>query len=398
MTGGEGGVDPVGTGGEPSSGAGGVAGAGGSEAGAAGVGGSSDDDPPEPYGWQLPVGFPTPLVPSDNPMSRAKVELGRHLFYDKRLSGNETQSCSSCHLQALAFTDGRASSVGSTGQVHPRNAQSLANVAYQSTLTWANPLLFDLEDQALVPMFGLEPVELGLHGLEDVMLSRLEADPAYGQLFADAFPGDGELFTLVNVVRALASFQRTLISGGSPYDRFLNGDEAALSESARRGLELFGSERLECFHCHQGFNFQDSSRYVGKTFREEKFHNTGLYNLEGKGLYPAPNRGVYEVTLQPADMGRFRVPTLRNIAVTAPYMHDGSVLTLDAVLDHYAAGGRTIESGPYAGVGSENRNKSSFMVGFSLSAAERADLLAFFESLTDADFLRDSRFADPFQQ
>jgi cytochrome c peroxidase len=347
------------------------------------------------YEWDLPPGFPVPDVPEDNPMSEAKVELGRFLFYDPRLSGNETQSCASCHDQSLAFTDGRATAVGSTGEPHPRGSMSLANVAYNARLTWANPLLSELEDQALTPLFGDHPVELGAR--EDELLARLRRDPGYPAMFAEAFPDDADPLSVRNVVRALASFQRTLISGDSPYDRYVyQGDDEALSEAARRGLELFGSERLECFHCHGGFNFADGVTHEGTVIEEVAFHNTGLYNIDGRGGYPEPNRGVYEVTGDRRDMGHFRAPTLRNIAVTAPYMHDGSIEDLDGVLDHYAAGGRTIEEGPYAGVGSESPLKNLFIHGFTLTEQERADVLALLRSLTDETFLTDPRFSDPF--
>jgi cytochrome c peroxidase len=351
---------------------------------------------PPPYVWSLPKGFPIPVVPVDNPMSEAKVELGRHLFYDPRLSGNGTQACASCHRQELAFTDGAAAATGSTGEAHPRNSMALANVAYAATLGWSNPLLFTLEDQALVPMFSTDPVELGLSGREAELLERLRAVPRYQTLFFAAHPESTDPFTLRNVVGALASFQRTLFSGNSPFDRYTyRGETDALSESAKRGRVLFDSEKLECFHCHSGHDFRDSVHFVGRAFLETPFHNTALYNLDGQGAYPEPNTGVFEITRLARDMGRFRTPSLRNVAVTAPYMHDGSIRTLDEVLDHYAAGGRTITDGPHAGDGSASPLKSPFLIGFSLSSEERADVLAFLESLTDHDFLTDPRFADP---
>ena len=158
---------------------------------------------------RLPPGFPRPSLPADNPLTAAKAELGRFLFYDKRLSGNQTQSCASCHEQARAFTDGRARGLGSTGQLHPRGPMSLANVAYFEALTWANPLVLTLEEQALLPLFGETPVELGLAGREEELLQRLREDPQYPQRFAAAFPEDPESIRLVNVTRALASFERS---------------------------------------------------------------------------------------------------------------------------------------------------------------------------------------------
>ena len=346
------------------------------------------------YEW-VPAGLPAPLVPDDNPMTAAKVELGRHLFYDERLSGNQTQSCASCHRQELAFATNDAQALGSTGEATPRNSMSLANVAYATTYTWANPVLVTLEQQMLVPLFGDDPVELGMRGREDELVDRLRAEPVYAELFAAAYPDDADPFTLTNVARALTSFERSLLSADSPYDRYTRGDRDALSASARRGLELFNSERLECFHCHAGFNFQDSVAYEGKPLRSGIFHNTGLYNVDGEGGYPAGNRGLFEFTGAAADMGRFRAPTLRNIAVTAPYMHDGSIATLSEVLDHYAAGGRTIADAPNAGVGRDNPFKSSFIRGFALTDAERVDVIAFLESLTDEAFLAEPAFSDP---
>ncbi|WP_129351204.1 methanobactin export MATE transporter MbnM [Sorangium cellulosum] len=348
------------------------------------------------YDWGLPPGFPVPRVPEDNPMSEVKVELGRRLFYDRRLSGNGTYSCGSCHRQELAFTDALDVAEGSTGELHTRGSMSLANVAYLTTLTWGNPLIDSLEEQALGPMFGETPVELGLAGLEEEMLDRLRAEPLYQDLFPAAFPGDADPIRLANITKAIAAFERSLLSYRSPYDRYsYGGDPSAMSAAALRGKDLFFSERLECFHCHGGFNLSDSVAHEGTTFEEVMFHNTGLYNIDGNGAYPPGNAGVYEVSGQATDMGRFRSPTLRNIALTAPYMHDGSIETLEGVLDHYAAGGRTIESGPYAGVGSENRYKSELIRGFELTAEEKADMIAFLESLTDEEFLTDPRFADP---
>jgi cytochrome c peroxidase len=349
------------------------------------------------YAWDLPPGFPEPLAPATNPMSAVKVELGRRLFYDIRLSGNQTFSCASCHRQDLAFTDGRAVGLGSTGELHTRSSMSLANVGYLGRLTWGNNLLAELETQAVVPIFGTGPVELGMKNMEGVLLARIAAEPLYPPLFGEAFPDDADPISVENVVKAISAFQRTLISGRSPFDRYRNGDATAISDSAKRGNELFNSEKLECFHCHGGFNFQDVTKYVGKPTVEARFHNTGLYNIGGTGAYPVGGQGVYEITGVASDMGRMRAPTLRNIAVTAPYFHDGSGATLDDVLDHYAAAGRTIASGPNAGVGSANPYKDSLIIGFTLSAEERADMHAFFQSLTDEAFLTDPRFSDPWQ-
>ena len=347
--------------------------------------------------WHLPAGFPEPRVPADNPMSVAKVALGRRLFYDKRLSNNRTMACASCHQQRRAFTDGKPRAIGSTGQMHRRNSMTLTNVAYGARLTWANPLLDRLEDQMLGPMFGDAPIELGLPD-DQTLTQRLAADPDYARRFRAAFPNDAAPLSVKNVTKAIAAFERTLISANSPYDRYTRGDENALSASAKRGLRLFLSERLECFHCHGGFNFADSVDHAKLPEPERAFHNTGLYNVDGKGAYPRSDRGLLELTGKPEDMGKFKAPTLRNIAVTAPYMHDGSVATLAEAIDHYSAGGRRIASGPNAGDGGASPLKDKFLVGFILTDAERTDLLAFLDSLTDASFLTDARFADPFER
>lgn len=366
-------------------------------------GGPAQDAAPEAsvvvegdYAWHLPAGFPKPNVPADNPISAEKVELGRRLFYDARLSGNGTFSCASCHDPKRAFTDGRDRAVGSTGEVHPRGAMSLANVGYATALTWSNDLLVTLEKQALVPMFGEEPVELGLAGQEEAMLARLRAEPLYVDAFPKAFPGDADPISVDHVAKAIATFERTLISGGSAYDRLVYGrDPSALDDSAKRGLDLFFSERTECFHCHGNFNFADNVSHEGTVITEMAFHNTALYNLDGKGAYPTASRGLIDVSGKPADMGRFKAPTLRNVAVTAPYMHDGSIATLDEVIDHYARGGRKIDAGPNAGDGAKSPLKSEFLRGFLVSDQEKADLVHFLESLTDPSFLDDPRFSDP---
>lgn len=234
----------------------------------------------KPWAWSLPPGLPIPRVPPDNPMSGAKVQLGRRLFYDTRLSGNGTWACGSCHQQAHAFTDGRARAIGSTGQAHPRSAMSLTT--------------------------------------------------------------EGE-----------------------------------------RGMALFFSDRLACARCHSGFNLSGPTDHEGSTPVAPTFHNTGLYNVDGRGAYPAIDRGLFDLTHVPADMGRFRAPTLRNIAVSAPYMHDGSVPTLEAAIAHYASGGV------------RSPLKSPRLKGFTLSGTDVADLVAFLHHLTDREFLANPAFADP---
>ena len=350
------------------------------------------------YPLELPAHFPAPRVPEDNPLTVAKVELGRFLFFDKRLSGNGTQACGSCHRPERAFTDGRATAIGSTAEAHPRGTQSLANVVYNTTLTWANPALVTLEAQMLVPLFGSAPVEMGLNdGNKAEAMQRLRDDAGYPARFAAAFPGEADPFQWGNIVKAIASFQRTLISANSRYDRYLRG-AATLSAAEERGRVLFFGEKAECFHCHGSFNFNDQVVHAGSRpgLIETPFHNTGLYNIDGQGGFPAPNRGVFESTFIATDMGRFRAPSLRNVGVTAPYMHDGTIATLREVLDFYAAGGRQIPSGPLAGDGRANPFKSGLVTLIRLDEQDKDDLVAFLLTLTDDDFLNDPRHADPF--
>jgi cytochrome c peroxidase len=335
------------------------------------------------FDFHLPPGFPRPSIPADNPMSAAKVELGRYLFYDRRMSGNGKQSCAGCHRQELAFTDGRARAQGSTGELHPRSAMSLVNVAYAPTLTWANPRLTSLEEQALIPMLGDDPIELGLKDHEPEFLAAVRGDPVYRQLFPKTYPNESEPYTLANVTKALAAFERSIVSMRSPYDRYRWGGEAsAISDAAKRGERIFfSSERGGCFQCHAGWNFSGNVRFEGAGSRGEmhgSFFNTGV------SLYTRPNRGLYEYTHRDEDIGKFRVPSLRNVAVTAPYMHDGSMATLEAVIDHYAAGGRL-----------EHPNKSRILRTVKLSPEDRKDLVEFLKSLTDEELLHDPRWSDP---
>lgn len=350
------------------------------------------------YVWRIPAWLPPPLVPDDNPMSEAKVELGRHLFYDKRLSADGSISCATCHDQQRAFTDGKDVGVAFDGTHGKRNPMGLGNVGYFPVLTWANPNLRRLEVQALVPIFGEAPIEMGMAGKEKILFRRLSADATYQGLFAAAFPERSGEISLATITRSLAAFQRTLISADSPYDRYKYGrNEKAISSSARRGEDLFFSHRLECYHCHSGFNFTDNMRHARSAFDEVGYHNNGLYNIGGRGAYPTGAEGLFEFTGQNGHQGQFRTPSLRNVAVTAPYMHDGSIATLDDVVRHYSRGGRHVRSGPTAGDGAKNPHKDPLVVGAKLSEREIRDLIAFLESLTDQTFLHEPRYSNPWK-
>jgi cytochrome c peroxidase len=257
---------------------------------------------------------------------------------------------------------------------------SIVNVGYGASLTWANSVLTTLERQALVPLFADQPVELGMSGRDGVLLARLRAAPRYPALFAAAFPERTDPFSLDAVLKALAAFQRDLSSLAADYDHYLAGDEDALADDARRGLALFASPRLACTRCHDGPLLSNAMALPEQGSPALRFENNGLY-----ASYPKGNQGLIELTGRAEDDGFFKPPSLRNVAVTAPYMHDGSLPTLDAVLDHYARGGAA------------HPLKSEHVRGFVLSAGERADLLAFLHALTDERVLNEPRWADPWR-
>jgi cytochrome c peroxidase len=314
-----------------------------------------------PYEWSLPRGFTKPVVPADNPMTIEKVELGRFLFYDARMSVNGTTSCGTCHRQELAFTDGKPVALGATGESHTRNSMSLVNLAYASVLTWANPEKQSLETQMLTPMFGTHPVELGMDRVKFLRIVR--NDPTYQRLFRAAYGETPAAFSLRNVIRAIACFERTITSAGSSYDRYHFGEAQAISPAAKRGEVMFFLDGKEsCFRCHGGLTFTDGA-----------FHNTGIS--------PADTT-LQSHTHSDADRGKFRVPSLRNVALTAPYMHDGSIADLSTVIDHYAATPTT-------------PNEDPLIRGFAMSARNKADLIAFLQSLTDEALIHDERFSDP---
>jgi cytochrome c peroxidase len=328
-------------------------------------------------------------------MTREKVALGRKLFYEVRLSGNQTQSCASCHQQANAFADGAITPTGSTGERHHRNSMSLTNVAYNATFTWAHSGITRIEQHIPIPLFGDAPIEMDAARKDSEILARLASDPVYASDFDAAFGNEDEI-TFNTIAQALACFVRTLTSFNSPFDRYAYyGEDPALTESQIRGMNLFMSERLECSHCHSGFNFSQFVTHESVRVEDRAFHITGLYHLEDSHS-DSFDFGLQRVTKNDADRDKFKAPTLRNVERTAPYMHDGSIATLEEVIDFYAAGGRNIESGPLRGDGRRHPGKSPFIKGFELTADEKADLLSFLRSLTDEPFLTNPDLASPF--
>jgi cytochrome c peroxidase len=349
------------------------------------------------FSWNLPGWIPPPLEPPENRMTPAKVILGRHLFYDTRLSADQTMSCATCHQQARAFTDGRRTAAGVTGELGRRNTPSLTNVPYYPSFSWGNPFIDSLEAQVLRPIFGEHPVEMGMVGKEPLLSQRLEANPVYRKLFAEAFPETTRapaerLYSRTVITRAVATFLRTFLSFNSPYDRYkYDNDKSAISAAAQRGESLFNSVKLDCYKCHGSLYFTDNVTHARMIAPERGFHNTGLYNEDGGGGYPRGHEGKAEFTGSAEDNGKFRTPSLRNVALTAPYMHDGSMATLEEVIrTHYAKGGRAVHAGKPA-----NPRRSRFVHGFQISEQEVNDLVEFLKSLTDESFVRSPNFSNP---
>jgi len=350
----------------------------------------------EEFKWNLPKDINPPVVPDYNPMTQAKVELGRYLFYDKKLSSNQTQSCSSCHLQEFAFADHNSQGIGSTGVIGRRNPNSLTNTAFYSSYSWANPSLGTLESFNILPIINDDPVELGADNNLDEVVDRFKNDPSYDKLFKDAFPDEHNLFSLKNIVYALSSFTRTLNSFNSSFDKYQRGDKSALSESQIKGMELFMSEKANCSKCHSGIHFSDATKDINDTQHTRVFHNIGLYNLNDDSSYTDMNQGLFEVTQQNEDKGKFKTPSLRNIELTYPYMHDGSVATLEEVIDIHSVGGRIINIGKLKGDGTKNVHKDKLIFAKQFSEDEKKNLVNFLKSLTDREFITNKNYSDPF--
>ena len=321
------------------------------------------------YEFALPPGFPPPVAPADNPMSDAKVALGCRLFFEPQLSATGRMSCATCHTPELAFTDGRARAVGAHGDALSRNTMTLANVAYSPALTWADEGVVTLEAQAERPLFNEHPAEMGLKRDARALLASLSAQPHYVHAFQRAFPD--EPISTANLIRAIAAFERTLISGRTAFDRYVYDDERdALSAAAKQGMALFYSERTRCSTCHSGLNFSGPIAHQDGVKVEALFANNGL------AAQPlASEQGVKSATGQRVDRNRFRIPTLRNIELTAPYMHDGRFETLEEVLAHYVRGGAS------------RTNADAAIRPLDLTAEEQRALLDFLRSLTDGEFV-----------
>lgn len=329
---------------------------------------------PTPYQLQVPAYFPQPIILTDNPLTTEGVALGRMLFYDPILSADSTQSCSSCHQQATAFASSQRVNKGILGLEGTRNAMALINLAY-------NPRGFFWDGRADTPEnLALKPVEdhLEMNDSWDNVERKLRQHPSYPQRFRQAFGITTKAEINKNLaVKAIGQFMRTLISGNSRYDYVFWERKDFPSDSEQRGVELFfieDNQNLDhpgCSHCH--FN---------PFFTDHNFRNNGLTAALTLEDFPDKGRGV--VSKNNFDNGKFKVPTLRNIALTAPYMHDGRFQTLEEVLDHYSSGGH-----PSPNIDPNIRR-------FPLSAQDKKDLIAFLNMLTDTSFINNPAFSSPF--
>ena len=321
---------------------------------------------PTPLKITRPTGFPEMVIPEDNPTTVEGVTLGRKLFYETLLSANNTMSCASCHNQSLAFTDnGRRFSTGIDGIDGNRNAQAIINLGWNRAYFW-DGRSSTLEKQALEPVEN--PIEM--HNTWANAISKLKTARTYKDDFYKAF--GTEEFTKEHAAKALAQFMRTMISYNSRLDKKLRY-EINLSPNELNGFVIYMTERGDCFHCH---NID-----AGRLLTDNLFHNNGIDSV-------FVDQGLAGITGNPNDLGKFLTPTLRNIALTAPYMHDGRFQTLEEVVDHYNTGGK-----PSATVDPLMKHVGT---GLSLSDQEKADLVAFLKTFTDSTFITDPAFSSPF--
>ncbi len=334
------------------------------------------DYAPTDYSFDyLPERFPNPLIPPDNPMTEEGIALGRMLFYDPILSRDSTISCASCHLQGLSFTDGAAVSTGIDGQTGVRSSMPLVNLAFNPRGFFWDGRSATLEEQALIPIEDHREMDESWDHVEE----KLRTHPNYPQKFREAFgieyasEIDREL-----AVKAIAQFERTLVSYNSRFDKIVWQQQGWPTEEEQMGRDLFFVEQAlptqehpGCSHCHGS-----------ALFTENNFFNNGISAVDD--LESFPDKGQGEVTGNIYDNGKFRAPTLRNIALTAPYMHDGRFATLEEVLDSYAEGGH--------GVANEDPN----IQPFSLTEEEKQAMIAFLNMLTDTVFVNDPAFSNPF--
>lgn len=325
---------------------------------------------PTPLTLAYPSHFPTPDLPADNPLTVEGAKLGRHLFFDPRLSGDNTQSCNSCHSQEHGFAEPFQFSTGIDGSTGTVNAMTLTNMAWQDFFFW-DGRENSLEDQVQDPI--VNPIEM--HAQWPDVIAKLAQDPTYVELFDDAF-GTDDPITRQNTAKALAQFVRTLVTGGSKLDQYVQGDYT-FTPSEQLGFDIFNNEQGDCFHCHG----LATTGYQLGAHGLLQFTNNGLDSVYAVGA------GREFVTGDPSDRGKFKVPSLRNVEYSYPYMHDGRFQTLAEVLDFYNMGGHPSPT--------LDPNMKAAGVGRNWSVAQKQGLLDFLKTFSDATFLTDTSFTDP---
>lgn len=341
---------------------------------------------PKPYVLDYPAFFGVPELPLENPLTEEGIELGRMLFYEKQLSADNSMSCASCHQQIKAFTDGLQVSKGVDGIGGTRNAMSLANLAWNQRFFW-DGRAESLEKQALEPIQN--PIEL--HQSLERTIDKLQRTSFYPEKFNKAF--GSKRITEENMAKALSQFQRTLVSSNSPYDRFLEGKET-LSEQEKSGKKLFFTHPEPTLP-KRGGNCGDCHVNVLTSGRSEGFNGFANNGLEGDEVL---EEGLQAITENIYDRGKFKVPTVRNIALTAPYMHDGRFETLEEVLDHYNEHIKFSETlDPLIIVASNEIYDNSEEIKLFLTEQEKKDIIAFLHALTDSSFITNPAFSNPFE-
>ncbi|NOT36977.1 MAG: hypothetical protein HOP11_06335 [Saprospiraceae bacterium] len=322
--------------------------------------------------------------------SLAIREIGHLLFFDKNLSYDKSISCSTCHDPTLAFTDGYKLSVNSKAENLQRNSPTLLNINNRENFNWANPSIQTLIQQMQRPLYGTHPVELGIKGNEPDIFPRIKANMEYKRLYQLAFGKNIQNLKLQDIEVSLEHYIKTLQSRNSPFDKFLiTKDSNYLNEEQWYGFYLFHSDSIDCSACHGGVDSFSPDR-------GGNFANIGLYNCNGK--YPTKDSGIENESHDQDDNGLFRIPTLRNVAITGPYYHDGSEENLESIIKNYERSGRMIDYGDCKGDGANNPNIDGRLQKFNLQENERRALISFLHSLTDTSYLSNKMFRDPFSK
>ena len=325
----------------------------------------------------------------DNTINNPSIEaqLGRLLFFDTRLSVNKTKSCESCHIPNLAFTDGFRTPVGAFGDVVKRNTPTLISLADNETYNWAAESITSLEQQSNIPLFGNHPVEMGNDSTNVESLKFIFNDTKYIPLLKKKGITQIDWTTVKTLI---ATYVRTFKFQNSKYDLVEKG-KANFTTDEFAGKKLFFSDKLNCRKCHSGNDF-DEPEFT----RMNKYQNIGLYNIGKDSLYANDDNGLFNESNDRDDIGKFKIPSLRNIMLTAPYFHDGSAPDINAVINSYSKGGREVKDGSFKGDGRLHPNKNQFVEGFKISPKERQQLISFFKTLTDTSYLKNSFYTNPF--